>query len=73
MIASPYTQFKKSVCDAVMPGVIELLAISIIIGIFNLASATFGACFVIRNKVDVPIYRAVASRSVKTEKKSKSK
>ena len=72
MIASPYTQFKKSVCEAVMPGVIELLAISIIIGIFNLATATFGTCFVIRNKVDVPIYKTVSARtSVKTLKKTK--
>ena len=44
-----------------MPGVIELLAIAIIIGIFNLASATFGACFVIRNKVDVPVYKSIPS------------
>ena len=44
-----------------MPGVIELLAISLVIGVFNLITATFGTCFVIRNKVDVPVYKSIPS------------
>jgi hypothetical protein len=45
---------KASVCDAVLPGIIELMAISMLIGILNLLNSIFGVCFVIRNKIDVP-------------------
>jgi hypothetical protein len=42
------------VCEAVLPGIIELMAISMLIGFFNLLNSIFGVCFVIRNKIDVP-------------------
>lgn len=47
-------QFRHSVCEAVLPGIVELMAISIVIGFFNLINSIFGVCFVIRNKIDVP-------------------
>ncbi len=37
-----------------LPGIVELMAISIVIGFFNLINSIFGVCFVIRNKIDVP-------------------
>ena len=54
LISQPYLQFKESVCEAVLPAIVELMAISIIIGFFNLINSIFGVCFVIRNKIDVP-------------------
>ena len=63
MIANPYIQFQTSVCDAALPGVIELLAISLVIGILNLINSIFGTCFVIRNKIDVPTYKAIKNSS----------
>ena len=53
-IEQPYMQFRHSVCEAVLPGIVELMAISILIGFFNLINSIFGVCFVIRNKIDVP-------------------
>jgi hypothetical protein len=47
-------KFKNSVCEAVLPGIVELMAISMLIGFFNLLNSIFGVCFVIRNKIDVP-------------------
>ena len=47
-------QFKNSLCHAVLPGIVELMAISILIGFFNLINSVFGVCFVIRNNIDVP-------------------
>ena len=41
-------------CEAVLPAIVELMAISMIIGFFNLINSIFGVCFVIRNKIDVP-------------------
>ena len=37
-----------------LPGIVELMAISMVIGFFNLINSIFGVCFVIRNKIDVP-------------------
>ena len=57
MISQPFLQFKATTCDAVLPGIVELMAVSMLIGFFNLFNSIFGVCFVIRNKVDVPIYK----------------
>lgn len=75
MIADPYLQFKQSVCNATLPGVIELLAISLLIGILNFANSVFGTCFVIRNKIDVPVYKQLkeSTKEKVKEKKPKSK
>ena len=44
-------------CDAVVPGVIELLAITCAIGVFNITCAVFAVCFVLRNKIVVPQFK----------------
>lgn len=44
---------------SILPGIVELIAVSIIIGIFNLLNSIFGVCFVIRNKIDVPSYKSL--------------
>lgn len=54
-----------------MPAMIELMAISIIIGFFNLFNSIFGVCFVIRNKIDVPIYKPVRANSTNSKPKKK--
>ena len=60
-------------CDAVLPGIVELLGISMLIGLFNLFNTIFGVCFVIRNKVDVPVYEAHRrSSTASSEKQSAS-
>lgn len=41
-------------CDAVVPGLVEILVISCFIGFFNFMNTIFGVCFVLRNKIDVP-------------------
>ena len=73
MISLPYLNAKRSLCDAVMPAMIELMAISIIIGFFNLFNSIFGVCFVIRNKIDVPIYKPVRTNSTNSKSKKKGK
>jgi hypothetical protein len=55
VLSEPYKNFKDSVCEAVLPGIIELMAVSMLIGFFNLLNSIFGVCFVIRNKIDVPM------------------
>jgi len=54
VISEPYKNFKDSLCEAVLPGIVELMAISMLIGFLNLLNSIFGVCFVIRNKIDVP-------------------
>ncbi len=67
-------QFKQSVCESVLPGIVELMAISMIIGFFNLINSVFGVCFVIRNKIDVPSsLPRRASRSYSTSSTSSEK
>jgi hypothetical protein len=70
------------VCEAVLPGIVELMAISIVIGFFNLINSIFGVCFVIRNKIDVPSslprrstrgYSTLSSTSEQGKERKKSK
>jgi len=63
VLSEPYKNFKDSVCEAVLPGIIELMAISMLIGFFNLLNSIFGVCFVIRNKIDVPKARTSSAMS----------
>jgi hypothetical protein len=37
-----------------VPGIVELLGVSILVGIFNLMNSIFGMLFVVRNKLDIP-------------------
>ena len=69
-------------CEAVLPGIVELMAISIVIGFFNLINSIFGVCFVIRNKIDVPSslprrstrgYSTLSSTSEQGKERKKSK
>ena len=75
MIKQPYINFQQSLCSAVLPGIVELMAISMLIGFFNLLNSIFGVCFVIRNKIDVPKVkrgtRSIHSPKISKDKKSK--
>lgn len=52
-------------CQAIAPGLVELLAIACFIGILNVLNTIFGVCFVHRNKIDVA--------KVKDDKKTQEK
>jgi preprotein translocase subunit SecY len=58
MISQPYKRAKAGVCEAVLPGMVELMALCLLVGLFNGIATVFGVCFVVRNKVDVPVYKA---------------
>ena len=40
-----------------LPGIIEILTIAAILGVFNVLNTILGICFVIRNEIDVPVYK----------------
>ena len=42
-----------------LPGIIEILTIASILGIFNILNTIFGLCFVIRNEIEVPVYKEI--------------
>jgi hypothetical protein len=52
-------------CDGVVPGIIEILAVSILIGALSFIKTIFGLCFVIRNKIDVPKNKQLKSQEEK--------
>ena len=48
---------QKPLCNAMLPGIIEILTIAAILGVFNVLNTILGICFVIRNEIDVPVYK----------------
>ena len=40
-----------------LPGIIEILTIAAILGVFNVLNTILGICFVIRNEIDVPVFK----------------
>jgi hypothetical protein len=72
-MSEPYLRFKQTTCEAVLPGIVEMMAIAMLIGFFNLFNTIFGVCFVVRNKVDVPVYKPPAQSKKSSHNKKHSK
>ncbi len=54
---SYYLAAQKPLCNAMLPGIIEILTIAAILGVFNVLNTILGICFVIRNEIDVPVFK----------------